>query len=651
MSMMENRDMQQDLPLSGVRVIDFTQVMMGPVCTQTLGDYGADVIKIERKGAGDLSRSTFEPVAGADNPIFCSLNRNKRSVALDLRDPAHMAQVKALIAGADVVVNNFRAGVMERMGLGYDDCKALNPRVIYAVGTGYGETGPYAFKGGQDVLAQAISGVMARRSDASVPVSVYPTALADYSAGMHMVQGILLALLHRARTGQGQKISVSLYNSMLAMQMQEAAMILMADSEVNWAAMPLCGVYDTRTGPLVMVGAFKPNPLRDICAALEIDDLSADPRYCDLTQQFKNKAALQAIFRERYAGNTREHWLARLEAVDIPCSPVRDLREALVDPQTLHNQMLIEGDGEGQRVRFINSPITMSSAQVSLRRAPPRLGQHNEDVLRELAQAADTPRRRHERASANREPCRHGDAGAARRAQRRRPRHRGRAATHLDRDRGPRRRPRGRAHRRRRARLLRGRGPEEPHHHRAGILGRGAARRLRRHRAARDPERAGRGPRQRFRAGRRLRDGAGLRHRGGLRGSQLRPAGGAGGPHAAGRRHDAAAAADSLPQGDGDAADGSPNPAREAAELGLINEVVPRAGLDEAVQRWVDALLACAPLSQQAIKQVVRRTGTLSPADAQALRLPALVAAPQSEDAHEGVLAFQQKRKPQWRGR
>ncbi|MFG0230869.1 CaiB/BaiF CoA-transferase family protein [Achromobacter sp. AONIH1] len=391
MSIMENRDMQQDLPLSGVRVIDFTQVMMGPVCTQTLGDYGADVIKIERKGAGDLSRSTFEPVAGADNPIFCSLNRNKRSVALDLRDPTHMAQVKALIAGADVVVNNFRAGVMERMGLGYDDCKALNPRVIYAVGTGYGETGPYAFKGGQDVLAQAISGVMARRSDASVPVSVYPTALADYSAGMHMVQGILLALLHRARTGQGQKISVSLYNSMLAMQMQEAAMILMADSEVNWAAMPLCGVYDTRTGPLVMVGAFKPNPLRDICAALEIDDLSADPRYCDLTQQFKNKAALQAIFRERYAGNTREHWLARLEAVDILCSPVRDLREALVDPQTLHNQMLIEGDGEGQRVRFINSPITMSSARVSLRRAPPRLGQHNEDVLRELAQGPDTP--------------------------------------------------------------------------------------------------------------------------------------------------------------------------------------------------------------------------------------------------------------------
>ncbi|CAG2155223.1 Acetyl-CoA:oxalate CoA-transferase [Cupriavidus yeoncheonensis] len=391
MTQAEQRTMQKDLPLSGIRVIDFTQVMMGPVCTQTLADYGADVIKIERKGAGDLSRSTFEPVAGADNPIFCSLNRNKRSVALDLRDPDAMATVKTLIAGADVVVNNFRAGVMERMGLSYEACRELNPRIIYAVGTGFGESGPYAHKGGQDVLAQAITGVMARRADESLPVSVYPTALADYSAGMHMVQGVLLALLERSRTGQGQKISVSLYNSMLAMQMQEAAMIMMQDSEVNWAAMPLSGAFHTMTGPLVMVGAFKQNPLRDICAALELEDLSVDPRYSDLNQQFANKASLQATLRERFASNTREHWLARLEAQDILCAPVRDLREALVDPQTRHNEMLLEGQGEGQHVRFVNSPISMSSARVTLRRAPPRLGQHNVEVLAELAGHAGTP--------------------------------------------------------------------------------------------------------------------------------------------------------------------------------------------------------------------------------------------------------------------
>ncbi|MEJ8853174.1 CoA transferase [Variovorax robiniae] len=374
----------QSLPLTGVRVIDFTQVMMGPVCTQMLADHGADVIKIERKGAGDLSRSTFAPVAGHDNPIFCSLNRNKRSVEIDLRDPAQVDLVKALIADADVVTNNFRAGVMERLGLGYEDCKRLNPRIIYAVGTGFGETGPYAHKGGQDVLAQALTGVMARRADDSIPVSIYPTALADYTAGMHMVQGILFALLQRERTGEGQKISVSLFNSMLAMQMQEAAMIMMEDSEVNWAAMPLSGTFETKNGPLVLVGAFKQHPLRDICTALEIDDLSLDARFANLQAQFQHKAELHAIFRERFASNTREYWLARLEEQDLLSAPVRDMREALVDPQTLHNKMIIEDTELSDRpLKFIASPIQMSGASTGIRREPPRLGQHTEEVLAE----------------------------------------------------------------------------------------------------------------------------------------------------------------------------------------------------------------------------------------------------------------------------
>ena len=372
------------LPLAGIRVIDFTQVMMGPVCTQMLADHGADVIKIERKGAGDLSRSTFAPVAGEDNPIFCSLNRNKRSVEIDLRDAAQMELVKALIADSDVVCNNFRAGVMERLGLGYEDCRRINPRIVYAVGTGFGETGPYAHKGGQDVLAQALTGVMARRADASVPVSIYPTALADYTAGMHMVQGILFALLQRERSGEGQKIAVSLYNSMLAMQMQEAAMVMMEDSEVNWAAMPLSGVFDTQTGPLVLVGAFKANPLRDICAALEIEDLSQDARFADLAAQFAHKAELHAIFRERFASRTREHWLARLEEQDLLSAPVRDMREALVDGQTLHNEMILEGSSpSGRKLKFIASPIRMSGAQAELRRAPPRLGEHTQELLAE----------------------------------------------------------------------------------------------------------------------------------------------------------------------------------------------------------------------------------------------------------------------------
>jgi len=378
-----------NLPLSGVRVIDFTQVMLGPVCTQVLGDYGADVIKIERAGAGDLSRSTFPPVQGIDNPVFCSLNRNKRSVALDLRNAESLAAVKALIGGADVVVNNFRAGVMDRMGLGYDDCRALNRRIVYAVGTGYGETGPYAHKGGQDVLAQAMSGVMARKADPSHPMATYATALGDYSAGMHMVQGILLALLQREKSGEGQKISVSLYNSMLAMQMQEAAMILMRDQEVNWAAMPLSGVFECADHPLVLVGAFKANPLRDICAALELPDLSLEARFANLEQQFAHKAELQGMFRERFRSRPRDHWLARLEAEDLLCAPVRDLREVLVDPQTVHNAMVMEGPvAGGTRYRFIASPIEMSAAPVTLQRVPPRLGEHTDEVLAQAASRA-----------------------------------------------------------------------------------------------------------------------------------------------------------------------------------------------------------------------------------------------------------------------
>jgi len=379
----------QDLPLSGIRVIDFTQVMMGPVCTQMLGDYGADVIKIERAGAGDLSRSTFPPHDGVDNPVFCSLNRNKRSVALDLRNAEQMAAVKALIAGADVVVNNFRAGVMERMGLGYDDCRALNPRIVYAVGTGFGETGPYAHKGGQDVLAQAMSGAIARKADPSHPLATYPIALADYSAGMHLVQGILMALLHRERTGVGQKISVSLYNSMLAMQMQEAAMIMMRGTEVNWAAMPLSGVFETADDPLVLVGAFKANPLRDICAALELPDLSLDPRFANLEAQFAHKPELQRQLRERFKTNTREHWLQRLEEQDLLCAPVRDMREVLADPQTLHNRMILQGQApEHAAYKFIASPIRMSAAEATLRRVPPKLGEHTDEVMTEAAAKA-----------------------------------------------------------------------------------------------------------------------------------------------------------------------------------------------------------------------------------------------------------------------
>jgi formyl-CoA transferase len=370
------------LPLDGIKVVDFTQVMLGPCCTQMLGDWGADVIKIERLGAGDLSRWGIDDPAGPLNPIFCSLNRNKRSIALDLRSETGRAIVRRLIERADVVVNNFRADVMERMGLGYEALAAINPRIIFAVGTGFGTEGPYAHKGGQDVLAQAMSGVMARKCDQSEPTTIYPTALADYSAGMHLVQGILLALLQRERTGRGQMISVSLYDSMLAMQMQEAAMWLMRDRDFSWGAMPYTGVFATTDGAIVIVGAFKANPLREISLALGLDDLSADPRFADLEASRRNRTTLHEILGTRIATAGTAHWIARLEERDLLCAPVRSLGEALADPQTKVNEMIVRRDGEVP-LGLVGSPVHLSDAEFALRHAPPALGEDGEAILAE----------------------------------------------------------------------------------------------------------------------------------------------------------------------------------------------------------------------------------------------------------------------------
>ena len=385
MTARDERGAARPLPLEGVRVLDFSQVMMGPCCTQMLGDYGADVIKIERADVGDLSRwSVGDDPDGGNNPVFSSLNRNKRSITLDLKRPEDRAVVLRLVETADVVVNNFRPGVMDRMGFGYDDLRAINPRIVYAVGTGYGLDGPNIHKGGQDVLAQAMSGAMHRRADPALPLSIYPTALADYAAGMHLVQGILLALLQRERTGEGQRIAVSLFNSMLAMQMQEAAVWLMRGKELNWAAMPLCGVFETTDGAIVMVGAFKQNPLRDICRALGLEDLSADERYADLERQRLHRPVLQKVFRDRFRTEGTEYWLERLGEVDILCAPVKSLEDALDDPQTAFNEMIVDlAPSAGGPVRLVASPIDMSDAPFRVRRAPPRLGEHSEEILAE----------------------------------------------------------------------------------------------------------------------------------------------------------------------------------------------------------------------------------------------------------------------------
>ena len=373
------------LPLDGIRIVDFTQVMLGPCATQVLGDFGADVIKIERPGAGDLSRRHFGTASEAamNNVVYSSLNRNKRSIAIDTKSEAGKQMIYDLVKVSDVVINNFRAGVMDRLGFGYETLKEINPRIIFASGTGYGEVGPYAHKGGQDILAQALTGLIEKTADPSIPQSIYPTALCDYTAAMHLVQGVMAALMSRDKTGRGQKVDVSLYDSMLAMQMQEVAYWSKHREVLNWAAMPLIGLYETQDGALVMVGAFKANPLQDICRALEIEDLSV--QYPDFGTQVENKAVLKEVFKKNFALNTTAHWLERFEEQDILCAPVRSLGDALVDPQTAINNILLEMDhpllGD---LTVVGSPVHLSEAPVTVRRAPPRLGEHTDEILREF---------------------------------------------------------------------------------------------------------------------------------------------------------------------------------------------------------------------------------------------------------------------------
>ncbi|WP_437583256.1 CaiB/BaiF CoA transferase family protein [Paramicrobacterium sp. CJ85] len=391
-------DAPRALPLDGVTVVDFTQVFMGPSCTQLLGDFGADVIKIERPGRGDTSRNSLPDKHGQDNPIFLSINRNKRGMSIDTKSDEGRRVMRDLIARADVVVSNFRAGVMERMGFGYEELKELNPRLIWASGTGFGTTGPYSSLGGQDVINQAYSGVMWRRSSDDDPLTVYPTTLCDYTTGMHLFQGILLALRSRDETGEGQKVEVTMYDSMLHMQMQEAAMQLNRGFEVNWGRMPLTGVFPTTDSAVCLVGGFSPDPLLHISRALELDeDLTLRPEFATHEKQVENRAALQRIFADRFATNSTAYWTQRLEDEGLLNAPVRTLAETLADEQTAANGMIVESQHPSAGTfRTLNAPIHLSETPATVRRVAPRLGEHNDEVLRENGFDDDEIRRLHD---------------------------------------------------------------------------------------------------------------------------------------------------------------------------------------------------------------------------------------------------------------
>ena len=371
-------------PLDEIRIIDFSQVEFGPIATQYLADFGADVIKVERPGVGDLSRA-LDQRANADggpNAIFSSLNRNKRSCALDMRSPAGQRLARQLVIHSDVLVHNFRPGVIERFGLGWDDLHKAHPRLIHASGSGYGETGPLTGAGGQDMLAQSLSGVAHHARTAEGRPVLHPVAFADFTAGMVLVQGVLMALFARERTGHGEKVEVNLLDVMIAAQMQELTQWRLRGEELNFVSQYLAGVFRAADGWVTMVGLFRDNPLQLVCDALDMDDLSARPEFASDAAQLANRADLFAVLDAGFSQFTTEECLARLGGKDLLCAPVADYDTVLAHPQVVHNGMLVELGPD--RLPTVGNPIHLPGAPPIRLDPPPLLGADTEAVLREV---------------------------------------------------------------------------------------------------------------------------------------------------------------------------------------------------------------------------------------------------------------------------
>lgn len=378
------------LPLDNVRIVDLSQVQFGPCATQVLGDFGAEIIKIERPGEGDICRSTdpFIVEPDGESAYFMGLNRNKRGVALNMGSEAGKRVVMQLLDKADVLVHNFRPGVAERLGFGFEELHRSHPRLIYASGSGFGPTGPLAHKGGQDFLAQSLSGLASRNPDANGVPQLFPTALGDFTSGMVLAQGILMALYQRERTGFGQKVEVSLLDVLLTLQQQEVTQWLLRKKEVNWVQQNLIGIFPTKDGAVTLVGVFRPNPLADICKALELEDYSAWPQYADRASWGPNRAAIFELLAPAFAKYTTAECLSRLDGQDVLCAPVLSLDEALNQEQVKVNGMRIEFEHPVHgTVRTVGNPLHLSSVPQIALRAAPTLGQHNDEVLAELGYA------------------------------------------------------------------------------------------------------------------------------------------------------------------------------------------------------------------------------------------------------------------------
>jgi CoA:oxalate CoA-transferase len=371
-------------PFSGVLVIDLTRVLAGPFCTMLLAELGARVIKVENPDGGDDSRH-YEPFVDGKSAYFLSLNRGKESIALDLKDDADRAVFLALVRRGDVLVENFRPGTLERLGLGYEQLQQENPRLVYAAVSGFGHTGPWAPKPAYDLIVQALGGLMSLTGPPGGPPTKAGTSVGDITGGLFVALGIAAALHHREKTGRGMKVDVSMLDGQVAIL--ESAVVRYALT--GQAPAPLGNrhpsiapfeVYATADRPLV-IAAGNDAIFRRLCAALGRADLAEEPRYRTNPDRVRNVAALgqelESILRQRPAAE----WVSILESAGVPCSPVNTVADAVEHPQVEGRNMIVSAGG----LRMAGNPVKLSEfPDPPTRRPAPELDADGERIRREL---------------------------------------------------------------------------------------------------------------------------------------------------------------------------------------------------------------------------------------------------------------------------
>ena len=383
-------DAAQDAPLAGVRVIDFSRVLAGPLATMILADLGADVIKVERPGTGDDTRGWGPPFVGEDAAYFLSLNRNKRSVALDLQSPGGAEAARALSRTADVVVENFRPGLMASFGLDHETLAAENPGLVYCSLVAFSEEGERASRPGYDIIVQALSGLMSFTGQPGGEPTKVGVALLDVIAGLYAANGIQAALLGRARTGRGRKISVSLFEASVAALVNQAANYLlgavvpgpMGNQHPNIVPYQL---FETSDRPFILA-AGNDKLFRLTCEVAGRPELADDPAFATNEGRVRNRADLIPVLQEIFRTKPAAWWLEALEDAGVPCAPVRRLDEVFASPEGVAVIQEIEDPVRGL-LRLVADPIRLFGELPAVRRPPPRLGEHTDEVLSELGRS------------------------------------------------------------------------------------------------------------------------------------------------------------------------------------------------------------------------------------------------------------------------